>query len=158
MNARSGYLLSSVATGTVTYTVTFASSIGARFIGVWVFTPTSTASFDTDANGSDVFSSSMSSGNISTTGSDIMCVGAGLNTNGVPTSMSIGGSAATGSSTATLGGIWYKAGAVSAGAATANPGGNARWVCSILSFNIAAGATGFGPPLGLRRNNPVAAA
>lgn len=70
------YLLSSVATGTVTYTMTLAQARSFRRIMVRVFRPTATPEYVglAQAGGS---SNSPNSGNLAVTGTDILAVGAG---------------------------------------------------------------------------------
>lgn len=74
------YLLSSVASGTVTYTITYTGTPGGRNIVVYVFTPSATPTFDKQ-NGSEVVSTNGVSGNVTTTGTDELAFGAQLNEN-----------------------------------------------------------------------------
>lgn len=138
------YLPASVATGTVTYTVTFSGSINARYIGVYVFTPTATPTLDQAiATGQDI-GTAINSGNITTVGSDVIVFGGSWNDGELTiTSPLIGGAAATGSQTLGTGAIWYKVvtGTVSASATIS---GSAWWTCNAMSFNIAS-AGGYKP-------------
>jgi hypothetical protein len=69
------YLLSSVASGSVTYTATFNSARTFRSIMVWEYTYSGTASFDTSNRAQSSSSAAVASGNITTTGTDEVVIG-----------------------------------------------------------------------------------
>lgn len=71
------YLLSSVASGTVTYTVTFAAARGFRGVVVMEFTRTGTAAFDTEptGGGSSGTGGTITSGNMTTSVADSLVLG-----------------------------------------------------------------------------------
>lgn len=70
------YLLSSVASGSVTYTATWNANVSTPSLAVYVFTPSGTVVFDqaNQAGGAGV--TTKSSGNITTTGTDELVFGA----------------------------------------------------------------------------------
>lgn len=133
-HGRGFYLLSSVATGTVTYTATFNATALFRSIGAWVFRPTSAATFNQQNIGTTT-DGTLNSGSITTAVSDVLVVAGDSNSIGLHTSLQIGGVAATDSDTSGTGAIWYRAttGNVSA---TGTATGALRAVTGIASFSI----------------------
>lgn len=136
MNGRICYLLASVASGTVTYTATFAAAATSRFIGAWAFTPSASASFDQQNSASDT--TALSSGNITTVGSDVLVVAGDINDAGVHTALQIGGVNATATDSDANGAFWYRA-TTGTVAATGTATAAGRSITAIASFAIAAG-------------------
>lgn len=137
MQGRICYLLASVASGTVTYTATFAAAATNRFIGSWVFTPTAAATFDQQNSATDA--DVLTSGNITTTGSDELVVAGDINSQAAHASMQIGGVNATATDSDGVGAFWYRA-TTGTVAATGAAAGALTSVTAIASFKIGAGA------------------
>lgn len=135
------YLLASVATGNVTYTCTFGASSSSRDISVYVFTPTATPSFDQEASTGSATGTSLTSGNVTTTGTDEIVFGAGYNDNtSIYSAQQINSVAADGT-TSQPGevSIWYRVvTATFTGQATATIATSSRWICTVTAFKIAA--------------------
>lgn len=145
------YLLSSVASGTVTYTVTWGAARTFRDLIVVVHTPSAAASLDGTATGTySASGTTLNSGNITTTGTDGMAFGTyGDFSGNHPTSAAINGVGATreidgGAGVASA--IWmraYTAGFTGAATGTITSAGP-DWVCEIIAFKIGAGGGGGG--------------
>jgi hypothetical protein len=140
---RGFYLLASVATGTVTYTATFAPTAVSKELHVWAFNPGSAVSLDTERHdGQAASSTAVSSGSITTTGTDEVVVAAVYQgSNAAVTVMQIGGvNAAT---TIAPGGnqaSWDRilTGTLT-GSATATLASAQTWLCSVQAFKTGGG-------------------
>lgn len=144
------YILSSVATGTPTYTLTVTGAYGPCIV-VYVFTPTAAVTYDNDvATESSVTSTSVDSTSITVGGSDELIVGGAMIENGPTVSAeAIGGtSATTNKINGYSGGFtqagWYleKTGSV---AATATLSSSEHWLANEIGFKIAGGGGGTNP-------------
>ncbi len=137
------YLLSSVASGTVTYTATYSGSTAHRAIIIWAWTPTGAVTFDQGTAAETTGSTSGNSGNVTTVGSDDLAIGYSLaGDGGTASSQQINGSAYDQTS-ATYEGLtfWWKTyGAPFTGAATFTNSGVTKLVTGIATFKIATAA------------------
>lgn len=152
LNGQMFYILSSVASGTVTYSVTLAAARPFKQIALAQFTYSGTASFQDSASAAGV-GASMNSGNITVTGTDSVAVGFwGNYATGTPTDTrgllgaSVGVADSFGNSDGTQG--WYRL--MTSGATGActhdNPPGN-EWLAHAIGFGISAGGGGGAPNL-----------
>jgi hypothetical protein len=138
------YLLSSVATGTVTYTVTWSAAQTFRDIGVMVYRPPSTPVTDGTFVKAVGNSTAFASGNITTTGTDGVAFGYYGETGGTASAQQINGSAA--SQVLTFGvqprsSIWsltYTAGFTGQATATISPSGT--WGGGLMAFKASGAA------------------
>lgn len=140
-------LAASVASGSVTYTVTYGAATTGRGVAVYVFTPTPTGGASLDTEAAATFNdTAINSGNILTTGNDELVFGADTSEQGSSTFL-INGAGITGFLTPNAGGhLWYKTfNAPFTGAASSTEAGSGRWAGHIGSFKITGGAAG--PPL-----------
>lgn len=158
------YLLSSVATGTVTYTVTYGAPTATtnRGILVYVFRASGgTVSFDQDNRGNEFFGTTIATGNITTTGTDELVVVGHFNSSAVvPTSQQINGVAADGTHAegSDLLHQWYRiVSSTFTGQGTGTMGSSGRHTDHITSFKITGGgaAAGHGPHFAFQRNRHV---
>lgn len=142
------YLLSSVATGTVTYTATFGAGRSWRGMCVMVYRPSAAASLDGTATGTSGTSTAANSGNLTTTGTDGVAFGAYGEFGDPIASPLINGSAAdqfrdnsaSGSSREALWAKSYTSGFT--GAASGTLSAVNQWICGVIAFKIAAGGGG----------------
>lgn len=136
------YLLASVATGAVTYTLTYGAARTYRSLAIFQFRPSDVVTFG-DVVQAQGTGTAISSGNVTATGSDILGVGGAFtyNTSNLSSiSPLINGVAADGqaNNSYTLG--FYRAiGAGFTGAASATLGGSDQWGASFAYFRIGAG-------------------
>lgn len=139
VSVRGFYLLASVASGSVTYTVTFTGTPTNRTIDVYVFTPSGAASFDVE-NGSEVIATTAgASGNVTTTGTDALVFGAQGNENqSASSSEKINNVARTAViDSGTGASLWYTLpSATFTGQATETIGSSTRIVTLIAAFKI----------------------
>lgn len=149
MGGQMFYLLSSVATGTVTYTATFGAAKSFYSLSCMELDYGSdTASFDTQ-NVNTGAGLTPTTGNITTTGSTIAVVAAAGNYGGETTGTElIGVGAATNVQRQSQESMWWAAGGLSAAGGTATLGGSSLWTGHIMSFNATAGGGPSGPPVG----------
>lgn len=135
------YLLSSVASGSVTYTATFGASVPYRVIMCWEYSYSGTLVYDTSQFGQGS-STSLASGNITTTGTDeVVVAGYGEFSAETLSSMQINGVAANHTHqlfspnfTAT----WDRVvSATFTGQATATIAASADWMVHVLALKIA---------------------
>ena len=138
------YILASVASGTnsVVYTATFGAARGYRNIAAMVFTPPAAASLDGTPVAAFGTSTSLASGNITTTGTDGVAFGFYAEYGQDLGSEQINGVALARKQEATglRGELWqiaYSAGFT--GQATATLGVSAPWIGGVIAFNAAAG-------------------
>lgn len=136
------YMLSAVNTGTVTYTITFAVSSFERGIVAYVFAPSGAVTFDVQiatGNGSTV-----TSGNITTTGTDEIVFGGSYDENArTYSAWQINSTNADGNKGTVSFSGWYKTfTSTFTGAATATLSAGGAVVTNAISFKIAAGASG----------------
>lgn len=139
LRTRIAYLLASVATGSVTYTITFASSVGANVCAA-AFVPPSAASFDVDlATGVGGSGTAISSGNITTTGSDELVVGCASNENTAGyTAHLVNSVAADGNVIKNGASLWWRfVSATFTGAATVTIDVSSRWSCHVVAIKAA---------------------
>lgn len=139
------YLLSSVATGTVTYTVTFSGSMSFRDVIAMAYAPPSAASLDGTPVGAGAASgTAISSGNITTTGTDGVAFGSYAEFGSSASAMNINGVAAdqtqvaAGTANSQLWSKTYSGGYT--GAATATISFSNSWLCGVIAFKAAGGA------------------
>ena len=133
------YLLSSVATGAPTYTITYSASTLNRTADVFVFRPSSPCVMDVQrADQNNPNSSAPASGNITTTGTDEMVVfavykeGSTTYSNRLINSLAVTDSTGQTNSDAS-----YRAFASTfTGQGELTLSGNTRWCCNIISFKI----------------------
>lgn len=153
LTMRGSYLLASAASGTVPYTVTYSVAATSRNIEAYAFTPSGTPSLDQQASDETIASSSGSSGNITTTGTDELAFGYEANENQtVPSAMQINGTNATASIVSgENSALWYLAtGSTFTGAATFTNASSTRNLTAIVSFKNTAGG---GSTIVSRRSN-----
>lgn len=142
---RVGYLLSSVASGSVTYTATFGASASAREIHAWAFNPGGgTAAFDTSREDAvQVSTTDVNSGNITTTGTDEVVVSFTYQeTGGTHTSESINGVAADGTPLDPGGNMssWYRiVTGTFTGESSSTLSNTSRHITSIIGINTGSG-------------------
>jgi hypothetical protein len=143
------YILSSVASGSVTYTCTFDVSASNRLIMVYVFSYTGTCTFDQANRDGAASSPPVASGNITTTGTDEMCFG-GLYSEGNQdmTALQINGTNVTAQVDNDRGTLSYLAfGSTFTGQFTANQAVTSRWNAGLIAFKNAGGGGGGGPSI-----------
>ena len=142
------YLLSSVATGTVTYTVTFNAARTWRGICAMAWRPSAAASLDGTAVQNDGTSAVVNSGNITTTGADGLAVGfygefgrtfSSVLINGVAVAQSVTNSAS--GQKDQMFARTYSAGFT--GAASGGLDASEQWNVGLLAFNIGGGGAAF---------------
>jgi hypothetical protein len=139
------YLLSSVATGSVTYTVTYGASVGDRTIVGFAFRPLSGATVSKD--GTEQFESvatgtSVTTPNITTTGTDGVAVGAVAQDNvATPSAQQINATNADGTQTGgIIGSGWYKTYTSGfTGNATATLSASAKHIGALIAFSQVGG-------------------
>lgn len=144
LHAGFAYLLS-CSGGAATYRMTLSAARAYRSFMIFEYSYSGTASLD-QVNGGTGSSTSPSSGNITTTGTDELVVGGyGEYTTTTSSNHQINGTAAdgaltTGGSTANLKtAMWRKVfTSTFTGAATCTSG-NSAWICRVISFKTAAG-------------------
>lgn len=144
------YILASVASGTnsVVYTVTYGATRAFRDVIAMVFTPSSACSLDGTAiagNSGAGTGTVLSSGNITTTGTDGIAFGAYAEYGGVLDSLSIKinsvSAANVQKSTGTNSELWnitYASGFTGAAAATISVAN--RWVLGVIAFKVGGAA------------------
>jgi hypothetical protein len=140
---RGFYLLSSVASGTVTYTITFTGTPTGRNICVYVFHPSAAVTFDQATGVESVATTAGSSGNITTTGTDELSFGAQANENQSNSSLekinSVARTAVINSGLNST--LWYLAqSSTYTGPASETIASSTRTCTIIAAFKIAAGA------------------
>lgn len=139
------YLLASVASGTVTYTATFAAAKGFRSFVVFEFDPTATAAFDTEPTGGGASGSggTLSSGNMTTTVNDGLVLGAYGNYGSETfTTMAINGVAAAGiqgddgstTTSQTGGAVWYRIPTATFTGAATGTGVTGSWILNAIAI------------------------
>lgn len=140
------YLLSSVASGTVTYTCTLGAARDFKAMIAWEFDPTGTAAFDTEPSGggSSGNGGTLTSGNMTTTANDTVCLGAYAEFSSDSfTTMQINGVAAAGvrasdnstTTTQTRACSWYRIPtATFTGAATGTGVVADDWIINAIAF------------------------
>ena len=145
------YLLSSTS-GNKTYTVTYGASRGYRRVAVMEFNSANTWSLDQGPSGGSGSGSYPTSGNITTTGSEVVALGASLNyTTDSYGTLTIDGGAAGGNVNSGSGDgivMWYRIAEISAGGAV-NAYNNVSWVCDIVAFKAEAGGASSTPSWGM---------
>lgn len=135
------YLLSSVATGSVTYTTTMSASVSHKLLLMEFKKTGGSFAYESHNEGSG-YSTSLNSGNITTGATSAVVVG-GYAEIGTETfsAQQINGVSATLPSEPNTGypKVWYRlnVGAFTNGAATATLGASADWVCNVVSFTLA---------------------
>jgi len=133
------YLTSSVATGTVTYTVTYGVASTARAANVYVFRPSASCSFDTQASLSQAASGTAVTTNSITTGSGtVLTFAAQYNENAVNSSAeTINSVTADGAIRTAVASTWYRATTSTyTGGGAATLAGSSRWCAISCSFRI----------------------
>lgn len=153
---RSFYLLASVASGTLTYTVTYSGTPTSRSLTVYVFTPSSAASLDGFNATETIATTAGVSGNITTTGTDELCFGSQVNENASASSVEkVNGVAATAViNSGTNHTLWYTTpSATFTGQATETIGSSTRTLTVVAAFKTSGGGATRGlfrvPSLGL---------
>jgi hypothetical protein len=143
------YLLASVASGTVTYTVTISESVPFKVVHAREYSYTGTLSFDVadeTAEGATSPATVGPSGAITTTGTDEVVIGgiAFYQSTGIDTSTIGGVAAANEVGTGTSGFTSHRilTATMTSGTFVANVGADNDWVASIISFKAAAGGGG----------------
>lgn len=137
------FYLASSSSGNKTYTMTLGA--GRPYVRIYVFeySYTGTVSFDTEINAEAGSSSAVSSGNITTTGTDELCLALYAENSAVTiSSQQINGSAADQiQSGGTYGSAWTKVfTATFTGAATATLSAAGKWICMLVAFKTGAAA------------------
>lgn len=140
------YLLSSVATGSVTYTSTFGSTQAVRRIVVQVYRPSAAATFESSNRAGGTTGTALASGNITTVGTDGVAFGANASYGNTPSDASLQINGVNQQQITNAGSyvktkIWsrtYSAGFT--GQATATQDASNRWNCAVWAFQISAGA------------------
>lgn len=135
------YLLASVASGSVTYTVTYGAPGTAteRLAAVYVFTPSAPCVFDVqDTGGLAASGTAMASGNFTTTGTDELVFGGGYDENAATfLTWLVNGIAATDHQSGGAGSIWYLAESTPAlQSVSATINASSRSACNGISFKI----------------------
>jgi hypothetical protein len=143
------YILSSVASGSVTYTCTFDVSASNRIIIVYVFSYTGTCTFDAANRDGAATGTACASGNITTTGTDELCFG-GLYSEGDQdmTALQIAGTNVTAQIDNARGTLSYLAfGSTFTNQFTATQAASTRWNAGLIAFKNSAGGgfAGIGP-------------
>lgn len=150
------YLLASVATGTVTYTVTFSASVDYRAIVAFAYRPSGTVTFKDSARASGL-STAPNSGNITTASGDGVAFGWYGEYGNNPSAELINGTTFSQKQavpTEQRAEAWtqtYTTGYT--GAASCTIDGSNYWLCGIMAFE-AAGAAAKAPPF---KHNPMSA-
>lgn len=153
MGGQMFYLLSANS-GNKTYTATFGTAKTFYSCCVMEWNPNGTATYDGNQNTANGNSTTPASGNITTTGSTILAVGAHGNYNGATSNTELVGGAAAdqvvrqGSNGSSM---WAKAGSLSAAGAQCTIG-STNWVCNIMAFEATAGG---GRTTKNTRSNPL---
>lgn len=143
------YLLSSVATGSPTYTLTLGGNREYKRMVVYAYRYTGTASFDTSNSGQGT-GTAIASGAITTTGTDEVVFGFyGEYTTATLSSVNINGSAADQTQTAgaASSAMWSRVftGTFSSGQATATASASDRWTSAVMAFKASGGGGGATP-------------
>jgi len=148
------YLLSSTS-GNKTYTVTYGASRSYRRVAVMEFNSSNTWALDAGPSVGSVAGTNPTSGNITTTGSEVVALGACINYgSNTSESQTIGGSASAGNVQTEAGDsivMWYRIATVSNGSAVSSPAW-VTWVCDIVAFKAEAGGASSTPSLKRRLN------
>lgn len=135
------YLLSSVATGSVTYTLTYGAARTYRSMVIFQFRPSAPVTFGSATSASGT-STAISSGNLPVSGSDILAIAAAFSfntANMAALSPLINGVAADGQANNSYTLAWYRAAAAGfTGAATATFGSSDDWGALLGYFRIGA--------------------
>lgn len=137
------YLLSSVATGSVTYTLTFDAPRPYSNFQVWVERPSSACSYEDSNSASSASGSTADSGNITTTGADGVAFGAYAEYGKDLGNPKINGLVRDSNLVSLRSMTWLKAyfaGFTGAAVGTVNDG-PARWNCHAIAFKIGGGPT-----------------
>ena len=142
------YLLSTVSTGSKTYTATFGANKTFRSIHVWAFIPTATVAFDTEAlSAADASGTAATSAAFSTTGTDEVVLGGYTNYGGgEPSSRAINSVAADGflQGGNDLASTWYRilTATFSNGAATATIA-DSDYILNAIALKAGAGGADY---------------
>lgn len=139
------FILSSVASGSLTYTVSLGVSRTFREIVAYRTTPSGLVALDGTALGANGSSTAVSSGNITTTGTDGIAFGTYGDFGNSESAEKINGLAATGNTHAGANAseVWYRAySAGFTGAATCSLGISNDWLGGIIAFSIGGGGGG----------------
>lgn len=132
---------------TVTFTCTFGAARSWWGLHVFEFSYSGTASFDVEpaGGGGQGTSTAPNSGSMTTTGTDEVVLGGYCNySSSTISSPSVGGSAASGLQTDTIGdSTWYRIlSATMTGAASATISPSGAWVCCAIALKVAASGGG----------------
>lgn len=151
LHCRWFYILSSVANGTVTYTVTLGAARLFKRMHAYEFSYSGTAQFDTEPSGGGGAGTSAapSSGNMTTTGTDEVVLAVVKEYGETFSSPLINAVAADGSQSnppsADI--SWYKIfTGTFTGAATCTASGSIEWVVAAIAFNTGGGGGSTQPP------------
>lgn len=132
------YLLASVATGSVTYTVTYSGTVSGRRICAAVYRPSGTVTFDVQsAFGASATGTTATSGTYTTAAGDVLAVGGTWNLSANVISGELLNGLAADTVTRSAGSsLWRKAFAsgFTGGTAVATWTGSTRWICQGVSF------------------------
>lgn len=143
------YLLDSVATGTVTYTVTWGTTPAFHSILAYRFTTTGTPSLDAKVANTVSSSLNPTSTNISPDGTDNVTLGCWADGSGEAESDPEVNNVNADGSIATTGMMWYRTHTSGfTGAVDVTQGAASNGVISALSLESAAGGGPSGPPVG----------
>jgi hypothetical protein len=144
------WILSSVASGNLTYSCTISGNVQQKFMAVMEFNVDAgdTVSKDQENATAEGTGSAFTSGTITTTGTDVVILG-GFHVwtlRVTPSGWKIGGVAADGQEYYTTdykrnGALWYKI-TTGTNITAYCDGGNDEWVCSVVSFKSTAGEAG----------------
>lgn len=137
--------LNASSAGDKTYTMTLGAARPYVRIYVFEYSYTGTVSFDTEINAEAGSSSAVNSGNITTTGTDELCLALyGENSAVTISAQQINGVAADQiQSGGTYGSAWTNVFAATfTGAATATLSAAGKWICMLVAFKTGAAATG----------------
>lgn len=144
------YILASVASGSVTYTVTLGAGRTFREIVAYRSTPSAAAALDGTAVGANGSSTAASSGNTTTTSTDGLAFGVYGDFGNTESAEKINAVAAGGNTHAAANAseMWYKTySAGFTGPAAVTLGISNDWLCGIIAFGIGGGGGGTkGPP------------
>jgi hypothetical protein len=143
LNGSLFYLPSSVASGSVTYTATFGASRPFRQIMMMEFSGAGTKSADGNNEGSGT-SAAVSSGTITTAGTDVVVVGtSGIYFNITTFGEQVGGVAADGRLGTQDASMWYRilTATMTSGQATGTLSSSREWVSQILAIKFTATGT-----------------
>lgn len=149
LNGQWFYLLSS-SSGNKTYTMTLGASRPFRKIHVWEFSYTGTASFDVESTNESASSTAITSGNITTTGTDEAVIGAygEYSATAVSSHQINGVNADNTQQQSVYSWTWNRiVTATFTGAATASLPTARAWICNVISFKAAAAGGGTAVPV-----------